>query len=76
MAKDGSFTTFGGGTVKAELYKEADAYCQAKGKQLLPLNESARDSGYARYANAGIQFRCLAEGDPELQRPALERTAR
>lgn len=74
IAKDGSFTTFGGGTVKAELYREANAYCESKGKQLLPVNESARDSGYGRYANAELQFRCLSENDPELRRPTMEAT--
>lgn len=72
IAKDGSFTTFGGGTVKAELYREASAYCKSKGKQLLPINESARDSGYGRYANAELQFRCLQESDSELRRPTME----
>lgn len=72
IAKDGSFTTFGGGAVKAELYQEANAFCENKGKQLMPVNEAARDSGYGRYANAELQFRCLDANDPELHRPTME----
>ncbi|WP_447892343.1 hypothetical protein [Pseudomonas marginalis] len=72
LAKDGSFTTFGGGAVKAELYQEANTFCEKKGKQLMPVREASRDSGYGRYANAELQFRCLDAGDPELRRPTLK----
>lgn len=66
LARDGSFTTFGGGAVKAELYKEAHAFCVSQGREILPLRDASRDSGYGRYANAEIQFRCLRPGDPAL----------
>ncbi|MGE8098073.1 hypothetical protein [Pseudomonas fluorescens] len=72
IAKDGSFTTFGGGAVKAELYQEANAFCETKGKQLMPVKEASRDSGYGRYANAELQFRCLDASDPELRRPTMQ----
>lgn len=72
IAKDGSFTTFGGGAVKAELYQEANAFCESKGKQLMPVKDASRDSGYGRYANAELQFRCLDAHDPELRRPTME----
>ena len=72
IAKDGSFSTFGGAAVKAELYQEADAFCGKKGKQLMPVKEASRDSGYGRYANAELQFRCLDANDPEMRRPTME----
>jgi hypothetical protein len=72
VAKDGSFTTFGGSGVKAELYKEANAFCEGRGKQLMPVKEASRDSGYGRYANAELQFRCLDANDPEWRRPTME----
>lgn len=72
IAKDGSFTTFGGGAVKAELYQEANTFCERKGKQLMPVKDASRDSGYGRYANAELQFRCLDANDPELRRPTME----
>ncbi|WP_150787538.1 hypothetical protein [Pseudomonas fluorescens] len=71
IAKDGSFTTFGGGAVKVELYQEANAFCESKGKQMMPVKDASRDSGYGRYANAELQFRCLNENDPELHRPTM-----
>lgn len=72
IAKDGSFTTFGGGAVKAELYQEANAFCESKGKQLMPVKDSSSDKGYGRRANAEVQFRCLEASDPELHRPTME----
>lgn len=72
IAKDGSFTTFSGGAVKAELYQEANAFCESKGKQLMPVKEASRDKGYGRHANAEVQFRCLDANDPELRRPTME----
>lgn len=75
IAKDGSFTTFGGGAVKAELYQEANTFCENKGKQLMPVKDASRDSGYARYASAELQFRCLDANDPDLRRPTMESEA-
>lgn len=66
IAKDGSFTTFGGAAVKGELYQQAYSYCQSKGKDMKPLKDASRDSGYGRYANAEVQFKCLNLGDPAL----------
>lgn len=71
-AKEGSFTTFSGGSVKAELYREANAFCEGKGKQLMPLKDSSIDKGYGRHASAEVQFRCLDANDPELRRPTME----
>ncbi|WP_431144929.1 hypothetical protein [Pseudomonas alvandae] len=72
IAKDGSFTAFSGGAVKAELYQQANGFCEGKGKQLMPLKDSSIDKGYGRHANAEVQFRCLDANDPELRRPTME----
>ncbi|MFJ7797191.1 hypothetical protein [Pseudomonas sp. NPDC096950] len=47
VAKDGSFTTFSGSAVKAELYREANAFCEGKGrgKQLLPVKDESINEG-------------------------------
>lgn len=55
----GTFTTFSGGEVKAKLYKEGNEFCAMRGKRLEPINSTAHDSGYATYASAEIQFRCV-----------------
>lgn len=57
-SKFGSFVTFSGSEVKADLFKEANQFCAAKGKKLRPINSTAVDSGMATYASAEIQFRC------------------
>ncbi|ROM84906.1 hypothetical protein BK652_10025 [Pseudomonas brassicacearum] len=38
----------------------------------MPVKEASRDSGYGRYANAELQFRCLDANDSELRRPIME----
>ena len=58
-SKFGSMLTYSGGEVKAELYKEANQFCAAKGKKLKPLNSTSQDSGIGTYASAEIQFKCL-----------------
>lgn len=75
LAKPGGLFTISGGEVKAELYREANEFCLRQNKQLMPVNESSRDSAPYHYANAEIQFRCRAEGDPQLQRPTMERAS-
>ena len=58
LSKMGGFTTYTGGEVKADLYREAAAFCAKSDKKLVPINSSSKDSGYATYASAEIQFRC------------------
>lgn len=74
LAKPGDFMTVSGGTVKAELYREAGGFCQKQGKHLMPLSTSSTDASVARYASAEISFRCLVAGDPELKRPTMKQT--
>lgn len=48
-----------GGQVKADLMKEAAAYCASQGKQFSPTNSTAADAViYQRHATAEVQFRC------------------
>ncbi|MBH3426179.1 hypothetical protein [Pseudomonas alkylphenolica] len=78
ITKQDKFST-SGSAVKADLYRRANAFCESKGKQLMPVNERSKDgiSGYATSvssipANAELQFRCLDSGDPELVRPTMQ----
>lgn len=57
-SKFGSFTTFSGSAVKADLYKEANHFCKKSGKKFVPLNSTAQDVNLATYASAEIQFQC------------------
>lgn len=50
---------YSGSVVKAELYKEANAFCTGKGKKFTPLNSTAEDyKPYQTSAGAEIQFTC------------------
>lgn len=71
LARPGGFFTISGGEVKAQLYRDANEFCRAQGKQLMPVNSSSRDAAPYRYANGELQFRCLVEGDPDLGRPTM-----
>ena len=57
-SKLGGMTTYSGGQVKAELFKEAGEFCAKQGKQVTPLNSSSIDTITTNYASAEIQFRC------------------
>ena len=72
LSSTGAWSWSSGGALKGDLFREADALCKSQGKQLMPVNTASRDGSFSQFAQAEIQFRCLAEGDPELARPALE----
>lgn len=44
LARPGGFFTVSGGEVKAQLYRDANEFCRAQGKQLMPVTTSSRDS--------------------------------
>lgn len=50
---------YSGSVVKAELYKEANAFCVGKGKKFTPINSTSQDAVVNRVsAGAEIQFAC------------------
>jgi len=55
-----------GVSIKTELYKEANSYCEKNGKKFMPVNDSSRSY------NAELTFRCLYEDDPDLIRPNMQ----
>ena len=61
-----------GGVQKAKVIKEASDYCNSIGKQMLPISTSQNDVAWGKTPAAEVQFRCLSQGDPELQRPTLQ----
>jgi len=50
--------TQSGGAIKAELFKEANAFCTSKGKKLVLLNSNSVDRTSMQTASAEIQFAC------------------
>ena len=61
-----------GASIKADLFREANTFCVQQGRQLMPVSTDGNNASFSQFAQAEIEFRCLKEGDPELQRPNLE----
>jgi hypothetical protein len=65
----------GGGGAKKRALDEANSQCQSEQKEILVTNISIqRDENRGVVTGrdeADITFRCLAKGDPSLQRPTL-----
>ena len=70
ITKQSSTGFHSGSSVKADIYREANDFCIKQGLQFQPVKESAKDGmpGYA-FANAEVVFRCLNDGDREINRP-------
>ena len=65
-----------GATVKASLYREADAWCRKQGLVMVPLSEDSSDGVPGRHlANAEIRFRAVSPGDVENQRTNMKPVA-
>lgn len=75
VAKQSATGFSSGGEVAADLYREAGTYCAGQGKQMIPVNTLERDGVPGRnFANARLEFRCLAQDDPENRRPTMRPT--
>ena len=61
-----------GAAIKADLFREADAFCRNQGKQVMPVSTDSNNGSFSQFAQAEIDFRCLNENDPEFKRPNLE----
>lgn len=59
------------GNMKAELITEANQYCILQGKFLQVVNTVETQPPYVlgNYPRSEIQFMCLNDGDPDLERP-------
>ncbi|MGH8703179.1 MAG: hypothetical protein ACREVR_18670, partial [Burkholderiales bacterium] len=59
MVSKQDYMAWSGGNIKAEIYKEAAAYCAKQGKQSSPVGDGAQDASmYGQYASAEVKFRC------------------
>ena len=54
----GQFTDYSGSAVKARFFQQATKFCEGKGRTMVPLGSTGKDSAYATYASAEVQFRC------------------
>lgn len=60
--------------IKANLIKEATAFCAKEGKKLQPIGSEGVDGSFNNFAQADFTFRCLAPNDAEYHRPGLKYT--
>lgn len=74
VANTGAWSWSSGAVLKGDLYQQANTFCQSRGLEVQPTNTSSNNGSFSGFAHAELQFRCLANGDPELGRP-LMRTA-
>lgn len=76
LAKQAATGLPGPGNMKAELIAEGSAHCRAAGKefQIVSTQETQPPYVLGNYPRAEITFMCLDKGDPELQRPKLQKT--
>lgn len=71
LSNTGAWSWSSGDALAGDLFREAATFCAGQGRQVQPVNMRSVDGGMSRFAQSTIQFRCLAEGDPELRRPNL-----
>ena len=64
------------GNMKAEIIGEGSRHCASVNKefQIVSTNETQPPYVLGNYPRSEITFMCLAHGDPELQRPRLQKT--
>lgn len=75
ITKEGIGSLISAASLKADLYKEANAFCHSEGKEFQPIRENAIESIQGKNgSSAEVQFRCLPKGDSEIQRPNIQRS--
>lgn len=64
----------GSGTLKAEAFQEANAYCRTQGRSLQVVNttEAQPPFVFGNFPKAEVQFMCLTVGEAESARPKLK----
>jgi hypothetical protein len=71
LSSTGAWSWSAGGALKADLYREANAFCRSQGREWLPVHAVTTDGSFSTFARAEVEFRCLAKDDPALQQPRL-----
>jgi hypothetical protein len=71
IANTGAWSWSSGAGLEGDLLREADAFCRSQSKQPMPVRMNATDGSFSQFGHASLQFRCLSDGDPDLQRRNL-----
>jgi hypothetical protein len=61
IANHGVMGWSSGSAQKAKALEEADAYCVAKGKKMLPVDSSEEPGGFGKIASAEVHFKCVGK---------------
>jgi hypothetical protein len=72
VSDTGAWSWDSAGNMKAALFRKANAFCLAQGKELQPISTTANNADFETFAHGELDFRCLAPNDPELRRPILQ----
>lgn len=60
--------------VRAAVYRAANEFCQKRGLVMVPVSLDQRPGQIGSHtASVELVFRALPPGDPEIQRPTIER---
>lgn len=71
ISRSAGYGHFATGPVLADAYKEANEFCEDKGKKLEPVHTNEIPMSFGHYPEAHIDFMCLDVGDPQLSRPMM-----
>ena len=65
----------GSGDLKAEALREANQYCESKGKRFQVIGTTEAKPPYllGNFPKAEVQFMCIDANDPEFNRPRLRK---
>jgi hypothetical protein len=75
ISKQGAGGFVSVGSLKADIFQEASAYCISKKQTFQVVNTRDQPAGFGRPPEAEVQFMCLNDNDPEIRRPKLQKTA-
>ena len=68
VGRIGKWLDHSGSVVKVRLFQEAKKFCAEKDRIMLLVNSTGQDAGYATWASAEIQFRCVLPTDPRISK--------
>jgi hypothetical protein len=73
ITKQSSTGFHSAGSVKADIYREANKHCAGLGRQFQPVQDRGVDGVPGRaFANAEVVYRCLPVGDSSIGRPEVQ----
>lgn len=69
ITRQGGYGQTSSATVEADALKDANSFCEDKGKKFQPVNASQSPFYFGHTPEAQVSFMCLDAGDSQLARP-------